>query len=180
MTLIVLCLLLSVLGCTPHDGTDPYVLWETYEDPEFHFRYLSPPFEVLSEPSSMPVLFAVDSDEKPFPMRGMPCDGIGARLCLETVVVEDILPQDAARQDLEDWKNRGAQVEPPEPFESVRGDIGVRIWSRSSDRWITACYQGLPAGDTVVMKIVGKHNDLDGSDILLLLQSLEPRPLGGK
>lgn len=169
------------IGCHTVDGNDPYATWKTYNsyDELFHFRYLSPPWEKDSGDGVLYPLFVVDSDNDPLPERGMPGDGIGARLSLELDVEWRTTVFEVAQADLGDWEANGAVVEPYQTVENRVGDDGIRVFARAADRWITAVYYSLEEDGVVAMKIAGKQDDLTSYDITLLLDGLEPRPANG-
>jgi hypothetical protein len=169
------------IACQTVDGTDPYATWKTYSssDELFHFHYLSPPWEKDSREGESYPLFVVDTDDDPLPERGMPGDGIGARLSLELAVEWQITALELAQEDLGNWEANGADVEPYQTVENRAGDEGIQVYARASDRWITAVYFSLAEDGVVAMKMAGKHDDLSSDDISLLLDGLEPRPANG-
>lgn len=163
------------LCCSPVDGKDPYALWETFTHPDgiYRFSYLSPPWKKLSTSNTSTQQFVVDRDGVPLENVGLPGDGVEARLSMEVELFFRMSAPEAASAHLKTWGENGARGDPSEVFESHGGAKGLRIWARASDRFITAVYHDLPGGDSVSMIVVGK-DEVSSSDIVLLLESLEP------
>ena len=145
----------------------------------YRFSYLSPPWgKALRQQVGLPV-YVIDPNDNPLPVRGMPGDGIGARISLEVEVVGDTTVQEASEADLAAWQAEGAVAEPSEQFENRAGDVGVRVFVEATDRWITAAYFGLDGNGVVAMKIAGNDDDLQSDDMTLLLRGLEPMAAEG-
>ena len=176
------CILCAVCGCDSVDGTDPYAIWKTYQDPDelFHFHYLSPPWEKdLRDRQAVPI-YVVEPHDEPLPVLGMPGDAIGARLSLQLEVTWDATPQDVSAADIRDWEAAGAEAEEGGPFQNRAGDPGLRVSAEAPDRWFTVVYFELDGDGVVAMQITGNRDDLQSDDIALLLRGLEPRPAEGE
>ena len=169
--------LAGILGCNPIDGTDPYALWSTYTQPDglFHFHYLSPPWEKQTTTSTAEQRFVVDVDGIPLANQGLPGDGMDARLIMIVKIYQGIPALAAAWSNVGYWIDKGANVGQLEAFHSEMGEEGVRIRAEGTDRFFTTVFHDLPEWGAVSMTVVGKEN-VDSSDIELLLESLEPTP----
>ncbi|MCP4601896.1 MAG: hypothetical protein GY847_15515 [Proteobacteria bacterium] len=177
--IIVIGVWMTLVGCTPVDGSDPYALWETFENDEYHFHYLSPPWKQVGTFNASLQVLAVDPNGEPLSEAELPGDGLDGHFNL---IVRQGVPHDdaqgAAQEDLNRWKAQGATVEPLEPFRNAAGDQGVQALAHTHDRWITSVYHDLTNGGTVFMTVIGKIR-VDTADITLMMKSLEPRPPDG-
>jgi hypothetical protein len=169
------------LGCDPVDGTDPYALWETYEDStaRYHFRYLSPPWEKPGAHDADGFRLIVGPGEDPLDEVGLPGDGLTSEMGLAVEIVRGVKAASAASADNVAWSKHGAEPEPVKEMENTAGDLGKRIAAAASDRSFTAVYFDLEGGDSVRLIVVGRE-DVDDPDVEMILESLEPRSSRGE
>ena len=170
-------------GCDPVDGTDPYALWETFDDSmgRFHFHYLRPPWEPVSMPVSAKQVFVVEqTDEEPLDSSWTDGDGPGARLVLIVTVFMVADAETVAAREMDAWKEAGGEVEPVDHFMSGSGDVGIWTGARGVDWRMLAVYYDLETIGSVAMRVAGELSNVDTADVMLLLKSLEPRPSEAK
>ena len=160
------------LSCADAAGTDPYGMWDTFVDPNgaYTFRYLSPPWELVSESDATPVI-AVD------PTRDEVDDSVttGAlQARFKAVVsVRADTAEDAAGEDAALLLDLGAESVATMPFKSDGGRAGYQVAADLPDRHVRAVYQDLPEGGAAVLQVVGRDG-VDDEDFTLLLRGLEP------
>ncbi len=166
-------------SCDPVDGTHPYALWDTFDHPEgiYHFHYLAPPWEKADVPFAVRQILYVGSARAPLSEMGIAGDGLQARFGCFVETTTDVDAIAAAEADAENLRHKGVQPDPIDWFESAGGDLGVQLKVRCPDRWIASVYHDLPEGGVIRMSVVGIE-DTDTPDLVLLMESLEPRGAG--
>jgi len=159
--------------CGTVDGTDPYALWRTYQDPghAYHFHYPSPPWiEAAEGTPGLPIL-EIDPDDDP--LAELPA----ARLRLEarayfSADIEDVVASETAA-----WQLLGYSTSPPQELVSAAGDAGVLLAARHEDVSVQQVFQE-QGGTVVTLFVWGEIADVGDRDVELLLESFEPRGAG--
>jgi hypothetical protein len=173
---LAICALLAALGasCGTIDGTDPYALWRTYEDPgrAYHFHYPSPPWTKADDSAFALPVFEVDPDEDP--LAELPA----ARLRLEARMYVPADLEDVLAIEVGTWHISGYSTSPHTEFVGGSGDVGVRLEARREERWVRQVFFE-ERGTVVTLLIWGAdRDDSDSPDLELLLESFEPRGAG--
>lgn len=178
--------LMFFVGCDTVTGTEPYALWETYDDSDgrFHFHYLNPPWKSLSDATSSLQVFAVEpNDDGTVDLSCMKGASRCARYVMEVEAFSVSNAERIAQDDIKEWKEEGAEVESLDPFMSRGGDEGVWTGARGDDWRVISVYFNLEIDSfkfgAVAMRIAGDRDMGNMSDIMLLLKGLEPRPSTG-
>ena len=148
-------------------------MWETYVDSDggYSFRYLAPPWELVTDADDEHPTIAVEPDP----------DGVGdstttgvLQARFKVVVFRRAQTAEAAAEsDAEMLLDLGADTVETTSFKSARGREGLHSAAVLSDRKLRAVYHDLPGGGSVAMQAVGR-DAVDGADFTLLLRGLEP------
>lgn len=170
---ILLCASLLAMACGSIDGTDPYALWRTYEDPghAYHFHYPSPPWTRADDSAFGLPVFEVDPDDDP--AAELP----GARLRLEARMYVPADLDDVIAAETAGWHEQGYLTTPLADLLSVGGDEGMLLEAWREEVWVRQVFH--EERGTVVTMVVWGTDGLEDTDLELLLVSFEPRGAGG-
>ncbi len=160
--LCVLTIAALFASCGSVDGSDPYALWDAFDDGSgsFHFHYLSPPWK-RDEHQHHQVFVIVEG-------------GPQARMQLEFAVMEQQDIDRAAEQLKQDGIDLGFEMNTPQPFLSAAGDPGQLVYGQKENHWFVAVVQKADDHRFGALTIVGELAPY-APDMQLLLRSLEPR-----
>lgn len=162
-------------GCASVEGADEYALFDTYTSPDgaYQFRYLSPPWVfVEDDEAGERQLLAVspENDNIGFQIeRGF----LNARFKMVVEVLDGESVRSAVVRDLERWDERGADVGAPGTFESIGGNLGLRVDVDFTDRHLVSVYHNLEPASVVVMRVAAQET-LETHDMALLFRGLAP------
>ena len=161
-------------GCATDGGTDPYALFETYEQPDglYRFRYLSPPWVMKDDDDDGRQLLAVspNRDELGFELEK---GSLEARFKAIVEVLDADSVKSAVTGDAARWSDRGADIGPFVTFASAGGAVGLRVETVFLDRRMVSVYHGLRGGGVAVMRAAAQES-MDTDDMSLLFRGFEP------
>jgi hypothetical protein len=172
-----LCALISAafaISCGSIEGTDPYALWRTYEDPgrAYHFHFPAPPWVESSDAAFGLPVFVVDPDNDPL----APLPAARLRLEARMFVPADLDAVVSAETAV--FHEQGFSTSPPVEFLSAAADVGVLLEARRDDLWVRQVFHE-ELGTVVTLRLWGTSDDPLSEDNELLLESFEPRGAGG-
>ena len=161
---------LLAVSCGNIDGTDPYALWRTYEDPgrAFHFHYPSPPWTESDDAAFGLPIFEIDPDDDP--LAELPA----ARLRLEARMYVPSSIDEIVALESGTWHTLGYSTSPVEEFVNTAGDVGALVEARRDDKWAEQVF--FEEGGTVATLLIWGTGDAPhAADVELLLEGFEPR-----
>jgi hypothetical protein len=172
-----LCALVVVTAaaCDGPDGTDPYALWETFDQREgaFHFHYPAPPWEGWEGHDRLHAVLVLEPD----PDGDAEALGPGAAARLEAWAQSGRTPSDIYDVRRQAWEALGYSVEGPELWENGGGDEGILLRAASGSLRVREAMLSCPGG-AAAMSLWGSEAP-DDPDMVLLLDGFAPGPSGG-